>query len=178
MVHLIYGGSGSGKSAYAEEQILGFGDKKRYYLATMMPYGEDGRRRIEKHRRMRAAKRFETIEKYTDVADVDPLKGSVLLLECVSNLVANEMFSPEGRGEACADIIFEDICRLKEKVSDLVIVTNQVFSDLPYADPASVAYLEQLGKVNALLARMADRVTEVVYGIPVELKIMTAEESL
>ena len=171
MVHLIYGGSGSGKSAYAEEQIIGFGDRKRYYLATMMPYGEDGKRRIEKHRRMRESKRFETIEKYTRVSEAEPEKSGVLLLECVSNLVANEMFSPEGRGEECADIIVDDIRRLKDKVDDMVIVTNQVFSDLPYTDPSSIAYIGQLGKVNQMLSEMADRVTEVVYGIPVELKI-------
>ena len=62
MMHLVTGGSGSGKSAYAEQQVLEAGDAPRYYIATMMPYGEEGRRRVEKHRRMRREKHFETIE--------------------------------------------------------------------------------------------------------------------
>ena len=44
MMHLVTGGSGSGKSAYAEQQVLEAGDAPRYYIATMMPYGEEGRR--------------------------------------------------------------------------------------------------------------------------------------
>ena len=43
MMHLVTGGSGSGKSAYAEQQVLAAGDAPRYYIATMMPYGEEGR---------------------------------------------------------------------------------------------------------------------------------------
>ena len=39
MMHLVTGGSGSGKSAYAEQQVLEAGDAPRYYIATMMPYG-------------------------------------------------------------------------------------------------------------------------------------------
>ncbi|MDD6615051.1 MAG: bifunctional adenosylcobinamide kinase/adenosylcobinamide-phosphate guanylyltransferase, partial [Lachnospiraceae bacterium] len=38
MFHLITGGSGSGKSAYAESCIVGFGGEKRIYIATMYPF--------------------------------------------------------------------------------------------------------------------------------------------
>ena len=40
MIHVITGGSGSGKSRYAEQQILELGDNRRVYLATMCPYDE------------------------------------------------------------------------------------------------------------------------------------------
>ena len=89
MMHLVTGGSGSGKSAYAEQQVLEAGDAPRYYIATMMPYGEEGRRRVEKHRRMRREKHFETIECYMDLKQVQVPPGSTVLLECLSNLTAN-----------------------------------------------------------------------------------------
>ena len=38
MITLITGGSGSGKSAYAESVITGFGDFERIYIATMYPF--------------------------------------------------------------------------------------------------------------------------------------------
>ena len=35
MIHLITGGVGSGKSGYAEQQIVELGEGERIYLATM-----------------------------------------------------------------------------------------------------------------------------------------------
>ena len=62
MFHLVTGGSGSGKSEYAEQLIMEFGEKepwrKRYYLATMMPFGEETKQKIERHRKMREGKGF------------------------------------------------------------------------------------------------------------------------
>ena len=71
MFHLVTGGSGSGKSEYAEQLITEFGEKerwrKRYYLATMMPFGEETKQKIERHRKMREGKGFCTVECYLDL---------------------------------------------------------------------------------------------------------------
>ena len=44
MIILVTGGSGSGKSAFAEDQVLSFGEGKRIYIATMFPFDEEGRK--------------------------------------------------------------------------------------------------------------------------------------
>ena len=62
MLILVSGGSASGKSEFAESLVLQSGCDRRYYLATMIPYDEECRRRISRHRKMRAVKGFETIE--------------------------------------------------------------------------------------------------------------------
>ena len=62
MIHLVTGGSGSGKSAYAEQCILDFGGTRRVYIATMQPFGAEGQARIARHRKMRVAKQFSTID--------------------------------------------------------------------------------------------------------------------
>ena len=64
MMTLVTGGSGSGKSEYAE-RLAAAGGTPRIYVATMIPWDDEGRRRIEKHRAMRAGKGFETVECYT-----------------------------------------------------------------------------------------------------------------
>ena len=65
MLIIITGVSGSGKSEYAEQICCRLaGDNKKYYVATMQPFGEEGRIRIEKHKRQREGKGFETIEQY------------------------------------------------------------------------------------------------------------------
>ena len=55
---LITGGSGSGKSAYGEKRILEAGEMTRYYIATMEVFGEEGRKKVERHREMRKEKGF------------------------------------------------------------------------------------------------------------------------
>ena len=160
-MHLVTGGSGSGKSAYAEQQVLEAGDAPRYYIATMMPYGEEGRRRVEKHRRMRREKHFETIECYMDLKQVQVPPGSTVLLECLSNLTANELYDPAGAKEETVKAVLDGIRSL---------VSNEIFSDgVPY-DDSMLQYLSYLGRINREAAALADRVTEVVYGIPVPIK--------
>lgn len=41
MLTLVTGGSGSGKSAFAEDRVLSFGEAKRIYIATMHPFDEE-----------------------------------------------------------------------------------------------------------------------------------------
>ena len=45
MMVLVTGGSGSGKSAFAEDRVLSFGDAKRVYIATMQPFDEEGKKK-------------------------------------------------------------------------------------------------------------------------------------
>ena len=96
-VTLVIGASASGKSAYAESLCLGH-DGPRVYLATMEPFGEEGARRIARHRALREGKGFSTLERTRDVgAAVSGLpRGCTLLLEDVGNLVANELFAEGG----------------------------------------------------------------------------------
>lgn len=173
MLHIITGGSGSGKSEYAENQVLQAGEGRRIYIATMIPYGEEGRQRVERHRRLRAEKNFETVECYKNLSNLTLSGDSVVLLECMSNLVANEIFEPEGAGGDVVNAVCSGVRRLREQVSHLFIVTNEVFSDGITYDPDTMHYLACLGRVNQELASMADRVTEVIYGIPVQLKWAT-----
>ena len=98
MFLVITGGSGSGKSAYAEQCVLDFGPAERIYIATMYPFDEECDRRIRRHREMRRQKQFSTLECYTGLKTADIPEDSVVLLECMSNLTANEMYQEGGAG--------------------------------------------------------------------------------
>lgn len=167
MITVITGGSGSGKSAYAEGRILERGDGSRIYIATMEPYGEEGARRIRRHHKLRAGKGFQTIERYVDMEGLTIPKGCALLLECMSNLVANEMFRPDGAGDSLVEAVMAGVRHLAAQADYLCIVTNDIFSEsVPY-EGETRRYQEYLGKVNQELGKMADEVIEVVYGIPI-----------
>ena len=139
-----------------------------------MPFGKETEEKIARHRRLRAGKGFETIECYTDLkkaAEVLRTKetGSVLL-ECMSNLAANEMYDLSGAGKDAEEAILTGIQKLLEVCDNLVVVTNEVFSDSMTDNPEMDHYRKLLGTVNVRMGQMADQVTEVVYGIPVERK--------
>lgn len=170
MFLVITGGSGSGKSAYAEQCVLDFGPAERIYIATMYPFDEECDRRIKRHREMRRQKQFSTLECYTGLKKADIPEDSVVLLECMSNLTANEMYQEGGAGEQTVEEILAGIRYLLKRVRHLVVVTNEIFSDGIDYDPETMCYQSYLGQINSEMGRMADRVTEVVYGIPITVK--------
>lgn len=178
MTELITGGSASGKSACAEQRAVAWNHPVRYYIATMKPWGEEGERRVARHRRMRKDKGFVTIECYSRLNQlVLPVTGGVVLLECVSNLVANEQFD-EGKTEEQVRLeMIDGIRHLQKQAEHIIIVTNEVFSDGCSYSPETERYIRLLGSVNADLSAMADQVTEVVYGIPVTVRAGSGRES-
>ena len=173
---LIIGGSGSGKSAYAEDYMVSISeDRKKYYIATMQIYDEEGKRKVERHRMLRGGKGFSTIEQPVDIgkaAEKMEAEDRTALLECVSNLTANEMFSGEvlGTEEAITEKIVGGIAVLNRELTHLVIVSNNVFEDGNVYDKTTMAYIRAMGRINQKLAEMADEVVEVVVGIPIVIK--------
>lgn len=186
MIHLVIGGSGSGKSEYAENLLEDSPGK--YYIATMQVYDAEGRKKVARHQRLRAGKGFQTIEqprnmhKAAEIVTRDRKETeNEALLECMSNLVANEMFDGETedfasgmseteREDFLVEKVMGGIRTLAEKLDKLVIVSNNVFEDGISYDTQTMSYIRVLGRVNQELARMADHVTEVVVGIPIKVK--------
>ena len=166
MIQLVIGGAASGKSEFAEQLVLSVGDLPRYYIATMQPFDDESVRRIEKHRQMRAKKSFTTVECYTNLASVTLPERGVVLLECMSNLAANEKYSPDGAGENALAAIADGVAALERQCERLIIVSNEVFSGGNRYEGDTDSYLRLLAEVNRMLAARADMVVEVVCGLP------------
>lgn len=115
---------------------------------------------------MRAKKNFQTLECYIGLKDLKAPAGSCVLLECMSNLVANEMYQDQGAKEKTVEEVMEGIRSLAGQARELVIVTNEIFSDGIQYSPETIQYQAFLGQINQEIAKMAVNVTEVVYGIP------------
>lgn len=165
MIYLVTGGSGCGKSTWAEKLVHTMPMEKRVYIATMQVYDEESVKRVERHRAQRADKGFGTIECEKDLASAPVEADSIVLLEDLVNLVANEMFD----GGSVERIVpaLKDLAR---RCKYLVMVTNDVFSDgITYAE-STQEYLRCLANVNREAAMLADAVIEVVYSIPLALK--------
>lgn len=167
---LVIGGAGSGKSEFAENLCRSRKADHYIYLATMQADDTESRKRIARHRRMRAGKSFETVEKSVRLEELVMPEHAGVLLECLSNLAANEMFSAGGRPENTGRVLFDSVMSVGRQADCLVVVTNQVFSDGIQYDTMTQQYQRELGIANRLLAEQAKQVYEVVCGIPICLK--------
>ena len=165
MIVLVTGGSGCGKSTYAEKLIAAMPEDKRVYIATMQVYDEESVRRVARHRAQRADKGFETVERPKDLAGLRLAPGSTALLEDLPNLLANEMFDG---GDWTR--ILPGLRALAARCENLVMVTNDVFADGVIYPSSTDEYLRRLARINAGAAALADYAAEVVYSIPVPLK--------
>lgn len=170
MVILILGGSGSGKSEFAEKLVEKLEKKPRLYIATMYPFDEECHQRIARHREMRKLRNFDTLECYTGLSKVVLGNYQTVLLECISNLAANELYQENGAKEACVEEILNGVQKVKEQCEHLLIVSNEIFSDGMKYDAESRRYQAYLGTINQRLAQLADVVVEVVYSIPIVQK--------
>lgn len=202
MMKIVFGGSGSGKSEFAEGLISHSDDCRsddehydirKLYIATMRVWDEEGRERVRKHRLQREGKGFETLEIPVNLGVLNTgLSKCYILLEDLSNLVMNEfyeridLFESEfqdiftdkfaekfSNTEVLRDIctrIVDDIRKVSEQASDLVIVSNDIYSDGVTYSVEVEAYKALFAMVNRELFAIADEIYEVVVGIPIKIK--------
>lgn len=166
----IIGGSGNGKSAFAEKVAARLGGKM-IYIATMPIYTEEDMKVVERHHKLRAGRGFETLERPQRIDDV-PDQGETVLLECMSTHVANVMFGDgfedlkSNPDTNYAEEIWKEIEPVFERDGNTVIVSAEVTMDGNTYDPSTNQYIATLAEVNNRLAQAADLFVEVVCGIP------------
>lgn len=163
---MVIGASASGKSEYAEKLVVSR-PGERIYLATMAAWDDESQRRIARHRQMRSGRGFLTVECPLSLENAVIPNGSNVLLEDLDNLIANEIFSPEGGGEQA---VLRGVLHVLEECSDLTIVSGEVYSGgKEYLDD-TLDYLITSSRINRKLAQRADHVIEVVCGCANPLK--------
>ena len=171
----ISGGCKSGKSFFAQD----FAKKLQkpglplYYLATMLPVDAEDERRIENHRRERNGWGFETIEAADNILSATEncdFRGA-FLLDSVTALLANEMFPKRGEIDSEAALrVARNLVALAEKASDIVFVSDFIYSDAQIYDDLTEAYRRGLAFIDRELAKVCDSVLEIVHGMAIEYK--------
>ena len=182
MIALVTGGASSGKSAYAELLACAL-PGSRYYLAAMKPFGEEGARRIARHRALRAGKGFATVECYDGLDALDgssrnqadsPSEGeTTALLESLGNVVANELFGDDGSCASYEDAllsVLDGVSHVMDLFDNLVIVGDEVGGDGLRYDESTETYIRLIGSVSCAIAAQCDLVVECVAGKPFVVK--------
>ncbi|WP_300349068.1 bifunctional adenosylcobinamide kinase/adenosylcobinamide-phosphate guanylyltransferase [Clostridium sp.] len=166
---LIIGGSKSSKSSYGELFSYRLSKKEKgtlYYIATMNPYDLEDLKRIENHLENRKDYDFETVEKHRDLNEIIETfsENDTVLLDSLTSLVTNEMFNNENFNEFIASKIINHIVELGNKVKNMVIVSDYVFSDCIIYDSYTENFRRELGNITCNLAKNYDVVIEASFG--------------
>ena len=168
MLVFISGGVRSGKSTLGENLTEKIAEGRKVYLATSIAHDEEMIKRILLHKQQRSGKGYLTIEKSTDIGEVavDIENGDTLLLDCLGNLLANEMFSDKTmqEKESISEKIFSEICLLNEKAEHMIIISNDVFSDGCMYSDSVVEYIDMLAVLHIKIAGISDKAIECTAG--------------
>lgn len=172
MLVFVSGASRSGKSEFAERLSMKLSqDIPRVYLATARVTDDDMRRRVERHRAARSGRGFITVERPCGMHGIvsDVPADSLVLLECLPNWLANEMFRADGSIADHAEVrreIENGIEAMLDRARHLVIVSDDIFSDGVRYDDVMTGYLRLLGGLHVSIAARADAAVECVSGLP------------
>ena len=176
MTVFITGGSGSGKSAFAESIAQKLGGSL-VYVATMPVAGPEDQAKVERHHALRAGKGFVTLERPGKLADL-PDGGKTMLIECLSTHVANLMFSPDNASADAAqnstahwtEQLKAELTPLLHRKGNTIFVSAEIASDGATYSPETEAYKSVLTAINRHLVQSCDAAFELVCGIPVKIK--------
>lgn len=169
MTVLILGGVRSGKSSLGQQTAVKLSCGIHYYIATMIPTDGDDRERIRLHLLDREGMGFQTIEQGREVehclSRIAP--GSTLLLDSVTSLLMNELFTPENNylpDETAANRVLAGLKQLISGAANVVFVSDYLFSDALRYDASTESFRSGLGMIHRELAAVCDSVVEVASG--------------
>lgn len=168
MIIMVIGGIKSGKSSFAIKYALGRGYRKRAFIATGVPFDEEMKEKIEKHKRERS-ELFDTFEEPIDVISVlDRIDSEydVAIFDCLTTYLGN-LYHYQLDVESYINSLMR---RLNSMKTDIIIVTNEVGLSIVPESKLARSYAETLSRINATLAQMANEVYLMIAGIDIRIK--------
>jgi len=195
MIHLILGGARSGKSSFAETWCLehqkragNIEHKGLFYLATATFSDAEMLSRIEKHQQQRA-KHWRLIECPLALGDELLLARESLsnmphktvplyLIDCLTLWLNNVLFelgddANSDRIQKSVDSFMNVIAQFSSAQAsdiDIVLVANEVGLGVIPMGEVSRLFVDHAGWLNQRLAQLADKVTFIAAGLPMQLK--------
>ncbi|KGJ96252.1 bifunctional adenosylcobinamide kinase/adenosylcobinamide-phosphate guanylyltransferase [Colwellia psychrerythraea] len=186
MIHFVLGGARSGKSRFAEQQVLDLAiniNKKPVYLATATAIDAEMDNRIIKHQSDRGDS-WQLIECPVALAEklIELDNNNVYLLDCLTLWLNNQLYavheaSNAERGQHLQIEIDKLIVSLLSLNVDIIIVSNEIGLGVVPMGESTRLYVDYCGWLNQKVAEVADKVTLVTAGIPLLLKPMANKDN-
>jgi len=162
---LISGGCKNGKSSIAERIALSL-PGPHYYAATMTARDDEDTARIRRHREERKDLGFITIEQASAIDRLPDKAGAegTFLVDALTSLLSNEMFPEQGIDLKAPARVGEELKRLSRKVTNLVLISDFIYSDALIYDEYTEHFRRGLAYLEKLSAGFCDEVLEICAG--------------
>ncbi len=172
MIELILGGARSGKSALAEQRAVA----SRFavtYLATGEARDAEMAERIAHHQARRPSD-WALVEEPLQLAAMLTTHAAperCLLVDCLTLWLSNLLFvDNEQHGQRLAQETAALFAVLPQLPGRVILVSNEVGLGIIPLGEITRRFVDEAGRLNQRLAALADRVTFVAAGLPLELK--------
>jgi len=188
MIHLIIGGARSGKSNFAEQQVLSQAKAQALipsYIATATAGDSEMKARITMHQQHRDMQHWQLHECPLELSQLIPNLDNqyCYLLDCLTLWLTNVLMktldhdSHKGEPAKSSDTeavieqeVTELIKALQQSEVDIVIVSNEVGQGIVPLGHLSRLFVDHAGWLNQKVAALADKVTLITAGLPLVLK--------
>ncbi|EID44991.1 bifunctional adenosylcobinamide kinase/adenosylcobinamide-phosphate guanylyltransferase [Parageobacillus thermoglucosidasius] len=181
MIVFISGGVRSGKSRIAETYVqkLAAPESALHYIATARASDDEMKQRIAHHRKQRQKQAVKWVT-WEQPVQLDKLisvftKNDVILLDCVTNWLANELFVDESwqKETVCFDKarkMWETLQQLENASRALIVVSNELFSGGVPDDLGTYHFMKTLGWLHQQIVSSAQVAILAQNGIAVVKK--------
>ncbi|MCG7502490.1 bifunctional adenosylcobinamide kinase/adenosylcobinamide-phosphate guanylyltransferase [Tenacibaculum sp. Mcav3-52] len=167
MIYYISGGERSGKSSYAQKLAESLSDTP-IYLATSRIWDEDFKQRVDRHISDRD-ERWSTVEEEKWLSKVISDKQTVVV-DCVTLWLTNFFVDTKYDIEKALEIAKEEINKLVEIDANIIIISNEIGMGLHANSESGRKFTQLQGWTNQYIAKLADKATFMVSGLPLTLK--------
>jgi len=182
-VHLVLGGARSGKSRFAEQAAIDSA-KDVIYIATATIYDDEMQQRINRHIDDRPS-HWLTIEEPLLLAQAlqqHSTEDNCILVDCLTLWLTNVLMAEQDQS---ADMKQEDTAQgqgfleqykaellttLASLPGQVILVSNEVGQGIVPMGELSRRFVDEAGWLHQDIARIAQHVTLVVAGLPMQLK--------
>lgn len=177
-VHLVLGGARSGKSRFAEQAAIDCG-KEVIYIATATVYDDEMQERINRHIDDRP-KHWLTVEEPLLLAQALTMyadKDKCLLVDCLTLWLTNVLMAEQDQSAISGQEV-KSLAEYKEELltvlstlpGQVILVSNEVGQGIVPMGALSRRFVDEAGWLHQDIARIAQQVTLVVAGLPMQLK--------
>ncbi|KKE80085.1 bifunctional adenosylcobinamide kinase/adenosylcobinamide-phosphate guanylyltransferase [Oceanobacillus caeni] len=184
-ITFITGGVRSGKSSFAERIAIQKAEEiggSLHYIATGRATDSEMRLRIKRHQedRNKSGHSWKTWEKETNISTLatEFNKKDVILLDCLTTMLSNELFAHEAdwveqrlEKKEVFQRIWQGIKEIADYSNQVVLVSNEVLNEPILPNELLVTYSELLGKLHQKIVRYAESAYLVEAGVPLLMKM-------
>jgi adenosylcobinamide kinase/adenosylcobinamide-phosphate guanylyltransferase len=172
-VHLVLGGARSGKSTFAEK-LAATSELAVTYIATAQVYDDEFAKRIAHHQARRPAD-WQVIEAPFNLASVlesHATGNSCVIVDCLTLWLA-QCICPD-----CAlpeTVVWENeraalVKALPNLKGEVILVSNEVGMGIVPLGEINRQFQDEQGRLNQSIATLADKVSFIAAGLPIQLK--------